>query len=435
MENVLTKAVSDNRDSLASASTKSAPGSSQSQIESQTNDNSSYVSAVKKTPQTPTPSKKQAIVIHAVEPLKLFDYVRALSEIVTPKNIIFASKISNQRICIYLASIQIVDNLLSTHDKLSIGDIEVPIRRLINPAKRIVISNVCPDIPNEILENALKNLGIKLASPVSHLRAGFQGNEFAHILSFRRQVYISPTQNANTEVPSTLIISYDDTNYRIFLSSDSMECFVCKEQGHIASNCPNGKSIFPPLKDPQEIAKKRAASSTSPTPSESLIASNSPPVLTEDNNIPSQDFQFSVPSHNNTAKSTSVPKPARKKIKVAQENPQEVTKYNTLKEIFENNPLEYMITYDSFQSFLESCQGNSNPLAEARRYTKDIKTLLETIKSLYTRLNDRNLRNRFTRLTRRIKKQLEELGDDTESIASLQSQNSLIDSDTEQKDI
>lgn len=114
MDDVLTTAVSDNRDSLPPTSTESATGTLLSQIESQTNDNPSYVSAVKKTPHTPTPTKKQAIVMHAVEPLKLFDYVRALSQIVTPKNIIFASKISNQRICIYLASIQIVDNLVST---------------------------------------------------------------------------------------------------------------------------------------------------------------------------------------------------------------------------------------------------------------------------------------------------------------------------------
>jgi hypothetical protein len=47
------------------------------------------------------PTKEQAIVFNAIEGLKLDDYVVAIGNIVTPKNVLFASRISNSRICTY----------------------------------------------------------------------------------------------------------------------------------------------------------------------------------------------------------------------------------------------------------------------------------------------------------------------------------------------
>lgn len=407
---------------------------SQSQSTSNHNIGQSYVAAVKTVPQTTTPTKKQAIVMHAVESLKLFDYIKALSEIVGPKNILFASKISNQRICIYLSNIEIVDDLIKTYDKITIGDIEIPIRRLINPAKRIIISNVCPHIPNNIVESALKNLGLKLASPVSHLRAGFPGNEFAHILSFRRQVYISPIQDNNSPLPSTLLISYEDTEYRIFLSDDNMVCFICKEKGHLASNCPNTTQSHTDLSIEKEVPKKRpAASSIVTTPSEDTEAN--PLKSIDDDSTSIQEHEFVVPSQQNQTKSKPVTGPPKKKLKSTTESS---SKYNTLEEIFESSPQNYAISYVNFKSFLDNCHGNSNPLTEARRYTHDIESILDTIHKVYSQLNDRTLRNRFTRLSKKIKRQLEEEGIETASFISLTSctsQGSLTDTDIDQDPI
>ncbi|RZB41733.1 hypothetical protein BDFB_013113 [Asbolus verrucosus] len=55
------------------------------------------------------PFKDQAIVLLATDDLILSDYVVAIGNIVTPKNIIFASRLSNGRICIYLSSKLLVD--------------------------------------------------------------------------------------------------------------------------------------------------------------------------------------------------------------------------------------------------------------------------------------------------------------------------------------
>ena len=89
------------------------------------------------------PKKEQAIVLAANDELKLTDYVLAVGELVQPnKNVIFASRMSNSRICIYLSDESLVDKIVSKNTTIKINDVEVNLRRLINPAKRIILSNV-----------------------------------------------------------------------------------------------------------------------------------------------------------------------------------------------------------------------------------------------------------------------------------------------------
>uniref|UniRef100_A0A6P7F5E5 Uncharacterized protein LOC114324948 n=1 Tax=Diabrotica virgifera virgifera TaxID=50390 RepID=A0A6P7F5E5_DIAVI len=67
------------------------------------------------------PSKLQAVIIPAVDTLKLEDYVTAIGSLVQPKNVLFSSRISNGRICIYLSSKEVVDTFLTDHGGKKIG--------------------------------------------------------------------------------------------------------------------------------------------------------------------------------------------------------------------------------------------------------------------------------------------------------------------------
>jgi len=109
---------------------------------------------------------------------------------------------------------------------------------LVNPAKRFIISNAHPIIPHEIINEQLLLEGIKTLSQISFLKAGFH-DELAHISSFRRQVYIHPDDTAN--VPGSMIIKYDNTDFRIFLTDDTLTCYVCHQTGHTSSFCKKNK--------------------------------------------------------------------------------------------------------------------------------------------------------------------------------------------------
>ena len=82
-------------------------------------------------------------------------------------------------------------NLLNTHSLIHINGIDIFIRRLINASKRIILSNVYSTIPNQLIINALHELGIKTTFQISHIKAEFATEQFSHKLSFRRQVYIN----------------------------------------------------------------------------------------------------------------------------------------------------------------------------------------------------------------------------------------------------
>ncbi|XP_072384390.1 uncharacterized protein [Diabrotica undecimpunctata] len=151
----------------------------------------SYTAAVKSAPKCSFLKKEQAIVIHSEEDLKLYDYVKSIGDIIGPRNICFASRISNSRICIYLTKTDLVEQLISTNPTITIGNHILSVRRLITPAKRLIMSNICPSIPNEIIEASLKNIGLQLVSPISFLRAGIPGDEYNHILSFRSGTFSS----------------------------------------------------------------------------------------------------------------------------------------------------------------------------------------------------------------------------------------------------
>nr|CAH7717239.1 unnamed protein product [Callosobruchus chinensis] len=162
------------------------------------------------------PNKEQAIIFNAIDGARIQDYLLQLGPIVNPKNILFCSRISNNRLCVYLSSKAWVDKFLAD--------------------------------PGEIIYNF---------SPISFLRIDATLPEYSHILSFRRVTYVAP--NESTKIPESIEINHEGLKYRIFLSLDSQKCFKCKQGGHIAAQCPTTilRSTIP--------AKENSSASSSPT--------------------------------------------------------------------------------------------------------------------------------------------------------------------------
>lgn len=150
---------------------------------------STYANATK---QEIFPTREQSIILDVVDEVSIKDYVSAIGKISGPAAIRLISKISNNRIWIYLDNKETVKNLTTNHNYIIIDNKTITIRPMIIPAQRIMLSNVPPIIPHSQIEEIFKNNNIRLNSKITFLRAGIMGAEFSHILSFRRQIYVNP---------------------------------------------------------------------------------------------------------------------------------------------------------------------------------------------------------------------------------------------------
>lgn len=54
-------------------------------------------------------------------------------------------------------------------------------------------------------------------------------------MSFRRQMYIN--HEDTNKIPGSLVINFNGSQFRIFLTDDSITCFTCKSTGHTSKTC------------------------------------------------------------------------------------------------------------------------------------------------------------------------------------------------------
>lgn len=187
------------------------------------------------------PKLNQAIVFKAIDGVKQIDYLLAISKFTAPANIISASRISKNRYCIFLNNQNTANELVQNHQKIVVNNEEIIIRKLINPSKRITLSNVYPVIPDNSIIKALHEIGVRTTSAVFPLRTVNSSELFAHVTSFRRQIYINPEDYH--KLPGSLVIKQEETPFHIFITDDTLTCFTCNQNGHISSSCRHNTEI------------------------------------------------------------------------------------------------------------------------------------------------------------------------------------------------
>lgn len=371
------------------------------------------------------PTKDQAIVMDSIENVPLSEYIIAVGKLVNPSNIRFASKISMNRVCIYLSSKEIVTNISEKNSKINIGNNTISIRPLLTKFKRVILSNVCPIIPHLVLEDELKKLNIRLASSITFLRAGIAEPGYAHILSFRRQVYVHPDDI--DKIPDSLKINFDDTAYWIYLSSDDISCFLCKQKGHLAKNCETNVSnlkesfatnlldstqkenlTIDPLLDSvtSNLNAINDFPELPPPPSNSITSKpqKRPLSATNSSNDDGSILNLNVSNIKNSDKVSH-----RIRLKKPKSDKTNKNTTDRLEEqllplkpllISEDNP--YVLNYTQFKSFIERSVGNPDIKDLSTEYTTDNQALITMLRQNYLNLTERNIKNRFTRIINKL---------------------------------
>ncbi|KAJ8665840.1 hypothetical protein QAD02_007502 [Eretmocerus hayati] len=73
-----------------------------------------------------------------------------------------------------------------------------------------------------------------------------------------------------------------------------------------------------------------------------------------------------------------------------------------IKNLIDDPTQKFVLEYTEFQSFLEEIHGNPKPLDVARKFTSDIEGLIQMLDTVYMQVENRSLKNRITRLKKKI---------------------------------
>lgn len=378
------------------------------------------------------PTKEQAIVIDSIDGIMLRDYLLSLSTVTKSTSIRFISRIANSRICVYMESKQSADDLVDKVKKIKVKDHLLEIRPLISRNKRIVLSNVCPIIPHEVLEEKFNELNVKILSPITFMKVGIPDAGFSHIMSFRRQFYVSPEDEKR--LPESMQINFDETNYWIYITNDSMKCFVCNGVGHLAKYCPQNKhkmdasqpidnptsesnevNNYPPIPftkplnprstntvaDNLELNKgvKRNRSSTTSEPPQS--DHNQVDIEVDDSPLFS-DYTDDTGSNYSVDEEPSNTKSLKKKKKT-QDNRTDEQVWRDIEFELNVSPTQtnFPLTLDQLISLLDKTRNKQNIQEITKDYTENIAELINMCLFLHPKMN-KSLKNRCSRFTKKL---------------------------------
>ena len=397
------------------------------------------------------PTREQAIVLDSVNGISVQEYVIQIGKIIGPKNIRFVSRISNNRVILYLNSKDTVDKLTDKKTKVNIGSNILEIRPLVSKHKRIILSNVCPIIPHDIILSELNKYEIIPKSPISFIRAGMNDPGFAHILSFRRQTYIEPEDI--DKVPSYLKINYDGTDYWIYFSTHKVSCFICKEEGHVARFCKSLEATLPQQKQDSEHSgidegnttdqKNQTVADTS-TPniidqSKDNEVPHNPSLLTEIMSPPAIHASKRRASHS-LSSGSSLKEPVDiikespttkhhnkpRKFKTAEQS-NEITKNYILediiteiepaKDVIESEKNTHLLSFNQVAEFLLNTYNNKKIPETAQTYTSNTPALIELLKDILGYIVESRLKNRIKRIIKRL--ETSDLADSSSDASSI----------------
>mgnify|MGYP005984867967 CR=1 FL=1 len=85
---------------------------------------------------------------------------------------------------IYLSNKGLIEDVVSRHPSVQVNDKPVKVRRLLTPARRVIMSNVCSCIPHTYLKNLVQTLGFNLVTDMTFMRASIRNEEYKHVLNF-----------------------------------------------------------------------------------------------------------------------------------------------------------------------------------------------------------------------------------------------------------
>ncbi|KAJ8669989.1 hypothetical protein QAD02_001248 [Eretmocerus hayati] len=409
------------------------------------NNGPSILSYASVTGQEQLPTREQAIVLKSMEGLTVQDYAMSIGNIIEPVNITDISRISQGRVCLYLKSKEIAEHLIENVKTVCVANHTLEIRSLVTRAKRILISNVEPIVPNDLITKELCSKGVRLTTNITHVEAAMSDPNFAHIKSFRRQVYVDPEDVQ--KIPKSMRVKCGGYSSWIYFSAEQITCFICNQEGHLARYCQNAgtstitpddvnntqRTVDPISRDMSNIDQVNSSNT------QNLIVENSqatadtssadekfdqvPPAATDgrqDHVLKHSEVNLMPPPVSKRALSksnsqTSVISGSSKrstKEKNTVKRARTAVSTSTLEEMQSlmqpaythliENQSRYPVNAENLTAFLHEVKNGKSVITSARKYTEDLTALNDMLGEVYRLISSSGLRRRITRIKKRL---------------------------------
>lgn len=128
-----------------------------------------------------------------------------------------------------------------------VNNVFTPVLPLVQPAKKITLSNVPPFIRDDMIERELMRHG-KIVSKIRKIALECRSPQLKHLVSFRRQTHMI-LKNEKEELNLVMKFKVDNYDYVIYATSKSMKCFGCGQEGHMIRACPEKEELVVPLNE------------------------------------------------------------------------------------------------------------------------------------------------------------------------------------------
>ncbi len=193
-------------------------------------------------------SRRHGIKIAPVMRCSVEECSLAVGKVAGYDSILSASRM-NSAFVIFLNSIEKVNNVVQSG--IVIQDTFTPVMPLVQPARKILLSNVPPFIKDELLTTELSRHG-KIVSQMKKISLNCKSPLLKHVVCFRRQVYMILRNDAE-DLNVAFRFRMDGFDYLVFATSEPLKCFECGQEGHIRRSCPERVDVSDSEPDNERI--------------------------------------------------------------------------------------------------------------------------------------------------------------------------------------
>ncbi len=180
----------------------------------------------------PSPSLRHGVRCVPEQEVTVESVLLAVGEQIGCENLSSASRM-NKAVVVLLKEEQLVAQLIESGVVIDGG--LCPILPLATLMSKVIILNVPPFIPDEVIERELIRFG-RIASPLKVISLGCKNSELKHVMSFQHQVFMflkEPTLDISFRIMD------EGKSYMIYASTAGFKCFECGDIGHMQTACPN----------------------------------------------------------------------------------------------------------------------------------------------------------------------------------------------------